>query len=266
MHVLDPDGRGRPAYGRLHLATRGRAPKIRCFCWYLRYREMGAIFILRAAHPYLSIATVTVLVVGVGGLPPKPQFGAALVCERLVGGGAWVAWLFGHQSAVDPIERSRGFTRRRSHLAVLLGGIYRGRCFACAVAAQVHRHLYSSASTRTASWRALERKHGPSLWVSPWIRAAAFCRPLLIASDTMRVGAPSEFAATYLKDREVPLEGNNLFEVLKFSYPDVIHELITGSGGGSSLWPCSVGQTRMRPLTQVRVLHVKHKGRRLRAS
>ena len=89
---------------------------------------------------------------------------------------------------------------------------------------------------------------------------------LLIASDTMRVVAASEFAATYLKDGEVPLEGRNLFEVLNFSYPDVIHELITGSGGGSGLWPCSESQTRRRFLTQVRVLHVAHKGRRLGAS
>ena len=78
----------------------------------------------------------------------------------------------------------------------------------------------------------------------------------------MRVVASSEYAA-HLSARggELPLEGRKLFEALKFSYPDIVQELIVGSDGGAPATVIRVAD-QLR-VTQVRVLHVAHKGRRL---
>jgi hypothetical protein len=84
---------------------------------------------------------------------------------------------------------------------------------------------------------------------------------LLIDPDTLRVVASSEFAGIYLRAGEMPLEGRSLFEALRFSYPDIVHELIVGSDGGAPLTVIRVAD-QLR-VTQVRVLHVAHKGRRL---
>jgi PAS domain-containing protein len=213
---------------------------------------IGAIFISRW-HPYL-IATVSVLVVGIAALAQASEL--RWYASGLVGGGAWATWLFGHQSAVTQPSFS-GFYAPSSYLVVLLE-VFTVALFACAVAAEYIGTIFERLNAHSIMARA-EAERGQDLWVSLIERLPLSA--LLIASDTMRVVAASEFAATYLKDGEVPLEGRNLFEVLKFSYPDVIHELITGSGGGSPMAVLRVAD-QMR-LTQVRVLHVAHKGRRL---
>jgi PAS domain-containing protein len=213
---------------------------------------IGAIFISRW-HPYL-IATVSVLVVGIAALAQASEL--RWYASGLVGGGAWVTWLFGHQSAVTQPSFS-GFYAPSSYLVVLLE-VFTVALFACAVAAEYIGTIFERLNAHSIMARA-EAERGQDLWVSLIERLPLSA--LLIASDTMRVVAASEFAATYLKDGEVPLEGRNLFEVLQFSYPDVIHELITGSGGGSPMAVLRVAD-QMR-LTQVRVLHVAHKGRRL---
>jgi PAS domain-containing protein len=77
----------------------------------------------------------------------------------------------------------------------------------------------------------------------------------------MRVVAASEFAIIYLRTGEIPLEGRNLFEALKFSYPDTVHEFITGPDGAAP-WTVIRVADQLR-VTQARVLHVVHKGHRL---
>src|SRR5258708_39723245 len=59
----------------------------------------------------------------------------------------------------------------------------------------------------------------------------------------------------------MPLEGRNLFKAVCFSYPDIVQELIVGSDGAAPLSVIRVAD-QLR-VTQVRVLHVVHKGRRL---
>jgi PAS domain-containing protein len=84
---------------------------------------------------------------------------------------------------------------------------------------------------------------------------------LLVDPDSMRVVAASEFATIYLRAGELALEGRLLFEAMKFSYPDIVQELIVGSDGGAPATVIRLGD-QLR-VTQIRVLHVSHKGRRL---
>jgi hypothetical protein len=57
------------------------------------------------------------------------------------------------------------------------------------------------------------------------------------------------------------LEGRNLAEAVHFSYPDIIQELIVGTDGEAPATVLRIGE-QVR-VTQLRVLHVAHKGRRL---
>jgi PAS domain-containing protein len=213
---------------------------------------VGAIFLSRW-HPYL-IATVSVLVVGIAALAQASEL--RWYASGLLGGDAWITWLFGRESSVTQPSFS-GFYAPSSYLVVLLE-VFTVALFACAVAAEYIGTIFERLHAHSVMARA-EAERGQELWVSLIERLPLSA--LLIDPDTMRVVAASEFAVTYLKGGEVSLEGSKLFEALKFSYPDIIHELITGSGGGSPMTALRVAD-QLR-LTQVRVLHVAHKGRRL---
>ena len=76
---------------------------------------VGAIFLSRW-HPYL-IAAVSVCVVAVVALSQAPEL--RWYASGLLGGDAWLAWLFGHQSAVAQPSFS-GFYAPSSYLIVLL--------------------------------------------------------------------------------------------------------------------------------------------------
>jgi len=213
---------------------------------------VGAIFLSRW-HPYL-IATVSVLVVGIVALAQASEL--RWYASRLLGGDAWITWLFGREGSVTQPSFS-GFYAPSSYLVVLLE-VFTVALFACAWAAEYLGTIFERLNAHSIMARA-EAERGQELWVSLIERLPLSA--LLIDPDSMRVVAASEFAVTYLKGGEVPLEGCKLFEALKFSYPDIIHELITGSGGGSPMTALRVAD-QLR-LTQVRVLHVAHKGRRL---
>jgi PAS domain-containing protein len=213
---------------------------------------VGAIFLSRW-HPYL-IATVSVLVVGIVALAQASEL--RWYASGLLGGDAWITWLFGRQSSVTQPSFS-GFYAPSSYLVVLLE-VFTVALFACAAAAEYIGTIFERLNAHSVMARA-EAERGQELWVSLIERLPLSA--LLIDPDSMRVVAASEFAVTYLKGGEVPLEGRKLFDALKFSYPDIIQELIAGSGGGSPMTALRVAD-QLR-LTQVRVLHVAHKGRRL---
>ena len=213
---------------------------------------VGAIFLSRW-HPYL-IATVSVLVVGIVALAQASEL--RWYASGLLGGDAWITWLFGRQSSVTQPSFT-GFYAPSSYLVVLLE-VFTVALFACAAAAEYIGTIFERLHAHSVMARA-EAERGQELWVSLIERLPLSA--LLVDPDSMRVVAASEFAVTYLQGGELPLEGRKLFEALKFSYPDIIQELIAGSGGGSPMTALRVAD-QLR-LTQVRVLHVAHKGRRL---
>jgi PAS domain-containing protein len=213
---------------------------------------IGAIFISRW-HPYV-IAAVSVLVVVIAALAQAPEL--RWYASGLLGGDAWLSWLFGRQSAVTQPSFS-GFFAPSSYLIVLLE-VFTVLLFACAVAAEYIGTIFERLNAHSVLART-EAERGQQLWVNLIERLPL--PALLVDPDSMRIVASSQFAAEYLEDSATPLEGRNLFEALRFSYPDIVQELIVGSGGGAPTTVLRV-EGKLR-LTQLRVLRVADKGRRM---
>jgi PAS domain-containing protein len=213
---------------------------------------VGAIFLSRW-HPYL-IAAVSVLAVGVVALSEAPEL--RWYASGLLGSDTWLVWLFGNQSAV-PQPSFSGFYAPSSYLIVLFE-VFAILLFGCAAAAEYVGTIFERLNTHIVMART-EAERGQEMWAGLIERLPI--PALLIDPDTLRVVASSEHAGIYLRVGELPLEGRPLFEALKFSYPDIVQELIVGSDGGAPATVIRVGE-QLR-VTQIRVLHVAHKGRRL---
>ena len=150
-----------------------------------------------------------------------------------------------------------GFYAPSSYLIVLLE-VFAIVLFACAVAAEYVGIIFERLNAQSIMARA-EAERGQDLWTSLIERLPL--PALLIDPATLRVVASSEFAITYLRGGEIPLEGRNLFDALRFSYPDTVHELIVGPDGAAP-WTVIRVADQLR-VTQARVLHVVHNGHRL---
>jgi PAS domain-containing protein len=213
---------------------------------------VGAIFLSRW-HPYL-IAAVSVIAVGVVALSQAPEL--RWYASGLFGTDKWLTWLFGNQSAV-PQPSFSGFFAPSNYLIVLFE-VFAILLFACAVAAEYVGTIFERLNAHIVMART-EAERGQEMWAGLIERLPL--PALLIDPDSMRIVASSEFASIYLRTGELPIEGRLLFEALKFSYPDIVQELIVGSDGGAPATVIRVSE-QLR-VTQIRVLHVAHKGRRL---
>jgi PAS domain-containing protein len=213
---------------------------------------VGAIFLSRW-HPYL-IAAVSVIAVAVVALSQAPEL--RWYASGLFGTDTWLTWLFGNQSAV-PQPSFSGFFAPSNYLIVLFE-VFAILLFACAVAAEYVGTIFERLNAHIIMART-EAERGQEMWAGLIERLPL--PALLIDPDSMRIVASSEFASIYLRAGELPIEGRPLFEALKFSYPDIVQELIVGSDGGAPATVIRVGE-QLR-VTQIRVLHVAHKGRRL---
>jgi PAS domain-containing protein len=213
---------------------------------------VGAIFLSRW-HPYL-VALVGVLAVGVVALSQAPEL--RWYASGLFGSDAWLTWLFGNQSAV-PQPSFSGFYAPSNYLIVLLE-VFAIMLFGCAVAAEYVGTIFERLNAHIVMART-EAERGQEMWAGLIERLPL--PALLIDPDTLRVVASSEFATIYLRANEMPLEGRPVFEAVKLSYPDVVHELIVGSDGAAPVSVVRIAD-QLR-VTNIRVLHVAHKGRRL---
>jgi PAS domain-containing protein len=213
---------------------------------------VGAIFLSRW-HPYL-IAAVSVIAVAVVALSQAPEL--RWYASGLFGTDKWLTWLFGNQSAV-PQPSFSGFFAPSNYLIVLFE-VFAILLFACAVAAEYVGTIFERLNAHIIMART-EAERGQEMWAGLIERLPL--PALLIDPDSMRIVASSEYATIYLRAGELPIEGRPLFEALKFSYPDIVQELIVGSDGGAPATVIRVGE-QLR-VTQIRVLHVAHKGRRL---
>jgi PAS domain-containing protein len=212
---------------------------------------IGSIFLSRW-HPYL-IAVVSVLVVGIAALAQAPEL--RWYASGLLGGDAWLTWLFGRQSAVTQPSFS-GFYAPSSYLLVLLE-VFSVALFACAAAAEYIGTIFERLNAQSILARN-DAERGQALWVSLVERLPL--PALLIDPDTMRIVACSDFAVAFLEMDDSP-EGRQLFDVAQFSYPDAVHALIVGSGLGGPTTVIRIAE-ELR-LTQLRALQVVHKGRRM---
>jgi hypothetical protein len=213
---------------------------------------IGAIFLSRW-HPYL-ISAVAVCVVGVVALAQAPELRWHL--SGLIGSDAWLSALFGHRSAVTA-GSSSGFYAPSSYLIVLLE-VFTVGIFACAVAAEYIGTAFERLSTHTVLART-EAERGQELWAGLIERLPL--PALLVDPASLRIAASSDFAIAFLQSGETPLEGRNLFEAVRFSYPDIVQELIVGPDGEEPSTIIHIAD-QLR-VTHLRVLHVAHREQRL---
>jgi hypothetical protein len=215
---------------------------------------IGAIFLSRW-HPYL-ISAVAVCVVGAVALAQAPELRWYASGLLGLGSDAWLSALFGHQSAATRGSFS-GFYAPSSYLVVLLE-VFSIGIFACALAGEYVASAFERLSTYTAVARA-EAERGQEAWAGLIERLPL--PALLIDPVNLRIVASSEVASAYLQSGEMPLEGRDLFEAVRFSYPDIVQELIVGADDEEPSTVIRVAD-QLR-VTCLRVLHVEHREHRL---
>ena len=212
---------------------------------------VSSIFLSRW-HPYL-LAAVSVVVTATVALGQSPEL--RWYAAGLLGSDSWLTWLSGHQTNGSQ-PSFVGLSTPSSYLVLL--EVFTVLLFACAFAAEYLGSLFERLNAHCVL--ALEEaERAQALWTGLIERLPLAA--LLIDPETQRIVAASELACVYLRSDPVPLEGRKLFDAVKFSFPDIIQDLIGGNDGGVPQTAAHVDdQVRM---VQVRVVHMAQKGQRL---
>lgn len=213
----------------------------------------GAIFLSRW-HPYL-LAAVSIVTVGFVSLREAPEL--RWFASGLVGSDVWLVWLFGERNAAATAQSFSAFSAPLNYLIVLLE-VFSIGLIACAVAAEYVGIIFGRLNAHTVMARN-EAARGEELWSS--LIEQLPLPVLLIDPASLQIVAASDSAVEYLRPKNRILDGGNLFEVLNFSYPDIVQELIAGADGEAPSTVMRIGEDLR--LTRVRVLHLMHKERRL---
>lgn len=212
---------------------------------------IGASFISRW-QPYLT-AALAILVVTAVALSQAPElrwyasgFGTA---------GAWLATFFGQEGAAVSAPFP-GFYAPFGYPLVLLE-VFAVLLFACAVAAEYLGTVFEAIRANVAIARA-EAERGQELWTTliEHLPVPAF----LVEVDTLQVICASEHVAPAFCAPHAAQAGSNFLETIRFSYPDVVRELIAGEGG--VVRPSMIRVAGQLRAGEVRVQHIAHKGRR----
>lgn len=213
---------------------------------------IGSIFLSRW-HPYL-MAGVSLLVAAAVALSAAPELRWYL--SGLFGSDTWLVRLFGDRTSPYSASFS-GFYAPSGYLVVLLE-VFAVALLACAVAAEYLGTIFERLNSYLVMAR-VEAERGQELWTALIERLPL--PSLLVDPDTLRVIVCSESAVKYLRAEDNPLEGRDLADAICFSYPDIIQELIVGADGEAPATVLRIGE-QVR-VTDLRVLHVAHMGRRL---
>jgi PAS domain-containing protein len=199
------------------------------------------------------IALLGILVVAAVALGQTPELRSYL--STLLGGESWLEQL-GKQGS-DLQTSFPGFYAPTSYFVALLE-VFTVVLLACAVAAEYLGTIFERVLASSVLARS-ESEQAQKLWATLIERLPI--PALLIDPNSLRIVGCSDAAAAYLHGVEGPFEGRNLFDIARFSFADLIQEIIAGASGGASLTSIHIAD-EVR-LTQVRVLQVVHKKRRL---
>jgi hypothetical protein len=209
---------------------------------------VGAIF-LSSWQPYL-MALLAVVVATAVALAQAPEL--RWYAPGLNAVGAWLAAFLGQGGAAANMPFA-GFYAPSGYFVVLLE-VFAILVFACAVAAEYLGTIFERLHSHVDVARA-EAERGQEFWTT--LIEDLPLPVLLVDADTLDVVCASAHASQF---GTAEMNGKGLFEVIHFSYPDVVQELITESGGVAPLSMVKVGD-RLRA-TEVHVQHVAQKGRR----
>ncbi len=209
---------------------------------------LGSIFLSRW-HPFL-IAALSVLAVAAVTLGESPEL-------RSYAGGFGGGWFLSSLRGPEPEGTFAGFYAPTSYLIVMLE-VFAAVLFSCAVAAKYlgsifERLLDGSILAHSESEQAQE------LWATLIERLPL--PALLVDPHSLRILSCSDAALAYLARSESSLDGQELFSVARFSFADLVQDMVAGSKSEPTVIAVHVGD--QLKLTQVKVLQVVHKKRRL---
>lgn len=212
---------------------------------------IGASFISRW-QPYVT-ALLAILVVTAVALSQAPELRWYATGFSSIGG--WLAAFFERKAdaASAPFP---GFYAPYGYGVVLLQ-VFAVLLFACAVAAEYLGTVFERLHAHVTNARA-EAERGQELWVALIEKLPA--PALLVDADTLQIICASEHLATKFPVADASAVGRGLLETIRFSYPDVVEELIAGTGGVAR--PSIVRLADQLRVAEVRVQHLAHKGRR----
>lgn len=213
---------------------------------------LGSIFISRW-HPLL-IAAIGIVAVAAAALSQSPELRS--YASGLAGGRPWIGELFSWQGP-EAEGSFAGFYAPTSYLVVLLQ-VYAVVLLASALAAKYIGTIFERLITGSLLAHS-ESEQAQELWSTLIERLPL--PALLVEPHSLRILACSDAALEFLATGENSMDGRKLFSVAQFSFPDLVQDMVAGAKSEPSLIAMHV-EDELR-LTQVRVLQVVHKRRRL---
>ncbi|MBV8307390.1 MAG: hypothetical protein JO203_02185 [Gammaproteobacteria bacterium] len=213
---------------------------------------LGSIFLSRW-HPYLVAVFVVVVVALIAAIEAPELRWYAPGIDALA--GSLESWL-GRGPAGNALPFA-GFYAPSNYYLVMLE-VFTLAMFACAVAAEYLGTVFERLHGQVAA-ALIEAERGEQLWsaVLEQLPLPAF----VVNADSCEISFASGAAVARFAPQGQELRGLGLFEVLRFSYPEPVHELVSGTGGIAR--PCMLRLGGRLLATEVRVQHLAQKGRRL---
>jgi PAS domain-containing protein len=194
-----------------------------------------------------------VLVTAVVALSQSPEL--RWYASGLLGSDVLLAALFGSSNTAQQATFT-AFYAPSSYVVLL--EVFTVLLFACAFASEYIGSLFERLNARSVLSQA-ETERAQALWAGLIERVPV--PVFLVDPDTQLIVSASERARAFLNSETESLEERKLFDAIRFSYPDIVQELINGNDGSVPRTVLHVGeQVRM---CEVRVIHIAHKGRRL---
>ena len=212
---------------------------------------VGSIFLSRW-HPYFvaAIAVITVTLIAAIEAPELRWYAPGI--EQLTGS---LEQLLGRGTGSGALPFA-GFYAPSDYFVVLLE-VFAIVMLACAVAAEYLGTVFERLNGQVAA--ALnEAERGEQLWsaVLEQLPLPAF----VVDADTCEICFASRTALARFES-DAGVIGRSLVEALHFSYPELVHELVSGAGGVARACMLRLGGRLLA--TEVRVQHRAQKGRRL---
>jgi hypothetical protein len=212
---------------------------------------IGAVFVSRW-QPYLAAGVAAVLVALVAAAQaPELRWYAPL----LGAAADWLGRIFGTAAGVGAVPFA-GFQAPAAYFLVVLQ-VFVIMLFACAVAAEYLGTMFQNMGAHLMFARA-EAARAQELWTT--LLEELPVPAVLLDADTHEVVCASGALTRYFS-LTAPIAGRDLFQAVRFSYPEPVQGLIHGAGGVERLCMIRVGQEFFA--SEVWVQHLAQHGRRL---
>ena len=210
---------------------------------------VGAIFLSRW-QPY-AMAAIAIVIAGAVALAQVPELRWYEPTLGTVGG--WLGRALSGDAATAP--PFRGFYAPSSYYIVLLQ-VFAILVLAAAVAAEYLGTIFERLRLNLDMARG-DAESSQSFWSTLLedLPVPAF----LVEPESLHIVCSSERAREFCNTP--PAQNRSLLETVKFSFADVIQQMITGEGGVAPLAMVQLGDRLVA--TEVRVQHTSQQGRRL---